>query len=508
MKNTPKLRRAVGLAALAALVGFFGTSCESAAAVVYHTVSFHTGAGGSEVPPVRVRNGHTVARPAADPSRAGYDFVDWYSGAYSGNPFDFAAARITADATVFARWAAASVGGDCEYPGCGCVDCEGADCACGDGGYGTDCGHADCGCVDCEGDGCACESPAAGCGHADCGCVDCEDDGCGCESPAAGCGHADCGCADCEGAACRCETYVAGCGYDDCECVDCEGASCDCDERQGRAMTVEIAYGITMTMNRIARGVFTMGQNDGLPAWSPAPERQVTLTRGFYMGIHAVTQEQFYAVMGHNPSDLQSGPADGDAQERRPVENVNWYHAIAFANRLSIMQGLEPVYYVSGVDWETLAFADVPTTDNAAWNAAAANREAGGFRLPTEAEWEFSARAGTTTQWSFGDTDADIDYYAWSGVCCCFGMTREAGRLRPNPWGLYDMHGNVWEWVYDVWGVHPGDETDPTGALSGAGRVIRGGSWNDPSEFVRSAIRIYGQTGYRSHLLGFRVVRP
>jgi len=324
-----------------------------------------------------------------------------------------------------------------------------------------------------------------------------------------GCGYALCVCSPCTGAACNCESVAADCGYADCGCENCEGAGCDCDEQQVQAITVQIAEGVTMTMNRIAPGVFTMGQNDGLPSWLTAPEHQVTLTRGFHMGIHPVTQEQFYAVMGANPSHFSDDPADGEEQGRRPVENVNWYHAIAFANRLSIMQELEPVYYIPGINWETLTFANVPTSRNAAWDTVTANREAGGFRLPTEAEWEFSVRAGTDTQWSFGDTDDDIDYYAWTNNNAGDG-TREVGLLRPNAWGLHDMHGNVWEWVWDWNEARTTDDpaTNPTGPAVGESRVIRGGSWFNPPADASSAIREGVNPGSRIGGLGFRVVRP
>jgi len=128
--------------------------------------------------------------------------------------------------------------------------------------------------------------------------------------------------------------------------------------------------------------------------------------------------------------------------------------------------------------------------------------------MPWEAEWEFAARTGTTTEWSFGNNVANIDYYAWTNRNAG-GRTREVGGRRPNPWGLYDMHGNVWEWVWDWWrtpGMAPA--TDPTGAVSGDIRVIRGGSWYSPPEFARSAIRNGGSPVGRFDNLGFRVVRP
>jgi len=299
------------------------------------------------------------------------------------------------------------------------------------------------------------------------------------------------------------------CGYAECGCENCEGAGCDCAEQQGQTIMVQIAEGVTMAMNRIEAGVFMRGGQHG--EWDATPVHQVTLTRDFFMGIHAVTQEQFEAVMGVNPSLFSSGPAAEEEQERRPVENVNWYHAIAFANRLSILQNLEPVYSIGGMsntDADAWLYANVPTTNNATWNAVTANWEASGFRLATDAEWEFAARAGTTTQWSFGDTDADIDFYAWTNGNAD-GMTREVGQLRPNLWGLYDMHGNVSEWVWDRFGMHPSAaQTDPTGPAAGGSRVVRGGCWYSTPALARSATRFVTFPDLRLSRFGFRVVRP
>jgi len=259
------------------------------------------------------------------------------------------------------------------------------------------------------------------------------------------------------------------------------------------------------------------------------------------MGIHEVTQEQLQAVMGYNPSRFSTNPAPGETQARRPVETVSWYHAIAFANRLSILQGLEPVYTIAGIsntDADAWLFENVPTVRGGtwsgigppgtpgtpgspvrsvrgdprmdAWNAVTANWDANGFRLPTDAEWEHAARAGTATEWSFGNNVANLGRHAWYRGNSD-GMTREVGGRRPNPWGLYDMHGNVSEWVWDWdWRGTPGTdpETDPTGAVSGVDRVFRGGCWSTSSGFVRSAVRCGVRPDVRRDNLGFRVVRP
>ena len=282
-------------------------------------------------------------------------------------------------------------------------------------------------------------------------------------------------------------------------------------EGRARPVMVNLGGGETMGMVRIAPGAFTMGQNHGMPDWLPVPERQVTLTRGFYMSAHPVTQDQFYAVMGANPSHFSGNPAHGETPGRRPVENVNWYHAIAFANRLSILQGLEPAYSIAGMsnaDADAWLFGNVPTSRNATWDAVTVNWNANGFRLPTEAEWEFAARAGTTTEWSFGGNAVNFGCYEWySGNAG--NMTCEVGRRRPNPWGLYDIHGNVWEWVYDRFGTYPNTaQTNPAGPAAGDDRMARGGCWRGTPAFARSATRSNGYPDGRDPRFGFRVVRP
>ena len=500
-RNVNVLWRVIGMAAAIALVGFVAASCDNGVSVaVYHTVSFDTGAGGSQVQPARVRTGQTATRPAANPTRASYNFVNWYASATGGNPFNFAV-PITADVTVFARWTAVTVGGDCEYAGCECSTCTGATCGCED-----ENGPAD--------------RTALG------GAIDAANALLGAtEISVNGSGLADT--TYWTSQAVR-DIFVSAVAtaqdvHDNTDATQAEidtaaealagaQATFNTARRRGQRMAaVNIDNGITMGMVWIAPGAFTMGQNDLMDEfgdWMGSTEHQVTLTRGFYMGVHVVTQEQFQAVMGHNPSHFSGSPATGETQERRPVENVNWYHAIAFANRLSISQGLEPVYYISGIDWETLEFVNIPTTNSDAWNAVVPNWNANGFRLATEAEWEFAARAGTTTEWSFGDDPADLRYYAWYANNSN-GMTREVGERKPNPWGLYDMHGNVWEWVWDRFDSFTADPaTDPTGAVSGDVREFRGGSWSLPSEYARSALRSGAPPHHWDSFLGFRVVRP
>ena len=197
---------------------------------------------------------------------------------------------------------------------------------------------------------------------------------------------------------------------------------------------------------------------------------QVTLTKPFELGVYQVTQAQYQKVMGTNPSHFK-GP-------QNPVEQVSWDEAVEFCRKLSALPAEKAAGYV--------------------------------YRLPTESEWEYACRAATRTEYSFGDGDSELGDYAWykdnSG-----GTTHPVGEKKPNPWGLYDMHGNVFEWCQDWYGDYPsGAVTDPTGPSScslGSLRVNRGGGWNVDSEFCRSAFRFRGSPDDRGSDLGFRVLR-
>jgi formylglycine-generating enzyme required for sulfatase activity len=223
----------------------------------------------------------------------------------------------------------------------------------------------------------------------------------------------------------------------------------------------------------VAAGRFTMGspptQQDRGGDEGP---QTVTLTHGFFMCQHPVTQGEYVAVMGGNPSQFT-----GDLN--RPVEQVSWIDATNYCARLTAQER---------------SAGRLP----AGW----------AYRLPTEAEWEYAARAGTTTRFSYGDDPGytQLGNYAWY-VANSGNTTHPVGQKQPNPWGLYDMHGNVWEWCLDWYGTYPGGSlTDPVGPGSGSYRVLRGGSWSNVGLYCRSASRFYFTPGFRDIVIGFRAV--
>ena len=263
----------------------------------------------------------------------------------------------------------------------------------------------------------------------------------------------------------------------------------------------------------IPPGTFTMGSND-TDDYGAQPPHQVTLTKGFYMSKYAITQGQYFAIMEYNPSTYKPDP-NADGKGRLPVEGISWYDAIVFCNKLSIKHGLQPVYSISGKtnpdDW-----GEVPTSNThpnyAAWNAVEMigpyPNVPNGYRLPTEAEWEYACRAGTTTAWFHGNAEPGLENYAWY-YSNSDSMTHEVGKKLPNAWGLYDMHGNVREWCWDWYGSYTsGAKTDPVGAPPGLIRAYRGGNWDFSAKYSRSAYRDYFPPYYQSDYIGFRVVRP
>lgn len=225
------------------------------------------------------------------------------------------------------------------------------------------------------------------------------------------------------------------------------------------------------------------GRGDDLPL------RKVELTQPFWMMTTEVTQMQYYAVAGFNPSRLKSN-ALGYRSENNPVESVSWYDAVIFANKLSDKEGL------------TRCYLDI--SDNA-WLKETPRWEHGctGYRLPTEAEWEYAARSNQSFRYA-GGNQADI--VAWlsenSG-----DMTHPVGRKKANAWGLYDMTGNVSEWVWDWYGPYTDKTVNPRGPATGTARVFRGDYYKGLSKFVRLSDRARNSPDMQIFVLGFRLVR-
>jgi formylglycine-generating enzyme required for sulfatase activity len=212
-----------------------------------------------------------------------------------------------------------------------------------------------------------------------------------------------------------------------------------------------------MRLKLLPAGNFTMGEG--------SDAHQVTLTKPFYLGIYEVTQEEYQRVMGSNPSHFKGA--------RNPVAQVSWDDAVEFCRKLSAMPE---------------------------------EKKAGrAYRLPTEAEWEYACRAGSTTEYCFGDNESQLGEYAWFDKNAG-SKTHPVGEKKPNAWGLYDMHGNVWEWCSDWYSEYPkGAVSDPVGPREGSDRVFRGGSWRYGAAFCRSAFRYWYSPSYRYHDDGFRV---
>jgi formylglycine-generating enzyme required for sulfatase activity len=223
-----------------------------------------------------------------------------------------------------------------------------------------------------------------------------------------------------------------------------------------------------LRMKLIPAGRFTMGStaNEKGRKSNEGPVPEVVISKSFYMGVYEVTQAQWQAVMGNNPSSFGGKP-------QNPVEQVLWEDCQKFLEKLNGM----------GI---------------------------GTFRLPTEAEWEYACRAGTKTAYSFGDDVSKLKEYANYEDTPKYGLksTAPVGSFKPNSWGLYDMYGNVWEWCSDWYGDYgTGRQTDPKGAARGSLRVLRGGCWSYSSRHCRSAYRSWCSPLGRHSILGFRVVR-
>ena len=232
-------------------------------------------------------------------------------------------------------------------------------------------------------------------------------------------------------------------------------------------ITLDLGDGVTMELVNIPSGTFMMGspETEQDRESDEGPVHQVTLSQPLYMGVYEVTQRQYQAVMGTNPSYYKSSGLDA------PVESVSWNNAVAFCNALSQRTGRT-------------------------------------VTLPTEAQWEYACRAGSTTRFYYGDDPGYtlLHNYAWYWDNSSL-RTHPVGEKTPNAWGLYDMHGNVWDWCKDWYGSYASaNVVDPQGPASGSSRVLRGGCWGNYARDCRSAYRTHYYPGSTGDFSGFRVV--
>jgi formylglycine-generating enzyme required for sulfatase activity len=229
-------------------------------------------------------------------------------------------------------------------------------------------------------------------------------------------------------------------------------------------LTLDLGKDVKMEFVYIRPGKFTMGSDiEPETDWQGVekPKHEVTITKGFYLGKYEVTQAQYEAVMGSNPSQFYG--------LKRPVESVSGRTVAEFCRKAS-------------------------------------EKTRRDVRLPTEAEWEFACRAGTTTERNYGTDLAKLGEYAWYRENSGW-ETHPVGQKKPNPWGLYDMYGNVWEWVADWYGADyysSSPSKDPTGPAKGGRRVLRGGAWRYVKHYCRSAARNHKHQDHSNFDKGFR----
>ncbi len=265
----------------------------------------------------------------------------------------------------------------------------------------------------------------------------------------------------------------------------------------------ESATGVPFAMVAIKGGTFTMGSPENeVDRGSYETQHPVKLS-DFYMSATEVSQGLYKAVMGKNESRFKG--------DDLPVESVSWYDAIEFCNALSQKAGLQPYYTI---DKNKKDPNNTNSSDDIKWTVSI-NQSANGYRLPTEAEWEYAARAGTSTPFHTGHnlTTAQANYngnYPYNGNAKgeYRAKTVAVKSFVPNAWGLYNMHGNVWEWCWDWYGTYPADISEnPTGYISGDYRVVRGGGWYSSAHNCRSAYRSRYWPDRRDSYIGFRLCR-
>jgi sulfatase modifying factor 1 len=265
-----------------------------------------------------------------------------------------------------------------------------------------------------------------------------------------------------------------------------------------------------MKFNCIPAGGFEMGSLTSEEGHTRSEIQHTTrISQPFYLGVTEVTQEEYQTIMESNPSAFsRHGTASevvaGMATRRFPVENVSWYDTIEFCNRLSEKDNFKPYYGLTGIERE----------HDSIKSAVVTILGGGGYRLPTEAEWEYACRAGTTTAYNSGDTVSLLEDAGWFGSKAEPGnsdrQTHRVGQKGANSFGLFDMHGNVSEWCqdwYDYSSYERSPTQDPQGPSGGSMRVVRGGSWSEAAVHCRSAQRGGVRPMQHGSSTGFRVAR-
>ncbi len=266
---------------------------------------------------------------------------------------------------------------------------------------------------------------------------------------------------------------------------------------------ISFSQGTTPTqMILVPGGTFTMGDTHGGGDADELPTHSVTLS-SFMIGKYEVTQEEWLTLMGSNPaSGFGLGP-------NYPVYNISWYAILKYCNLRSINEGLTPVYTINS-STNPVYWGAVPIAVDAIWDAAICNWTANGYRLPTEAEWEFAARGGTSTPdylYSGGE-DANTLLWYLDNWGTANNSSHTVGGLAPNALGIYDMSGNVWEMCWDSYGAYSSSpETNPHGAASGTGHLRRGGGWDGLALYCRISNRGWGDQYYTYFEDGFRLCR-
>jgi len=240
-------------------------------------------------------------------------------------------------------------------------------------------------------------------------------------------------------------------------------------ESPPKEIAVDLGKGVKLEMVLIPAGEFLMGSPDSDKDASAEekPQHRVRITKPFYLGKHPVTQEQWEAIMASNPSNFK-GP-------KNPLEEVSWDDCQQFLDKLNAKVGTR-------------------------------NKR---FLLPTEAQWEYACRAGSSTKYCFGDDESELGEYGWY-MANASDRPQPVGQKKPNAFGIYDMHGNLGEWCQDWYsaGYYANSTTDdPSGPTTGTTCVNRGGGWDRPERYCRSAFRSYYVPEFRLDFVGFRVAQ-